>query len=169
MLEPVLRLINYLAPRMERFCSSHGAAVDDGAVLEFLQKATVVGVLPVPHPIMMKRYQANEYTHLWFTTFLWGNIFLRNQGANVWCWDEWGWRASGWCARLLVNDHFPSHTHTPHPHRLCTLGFTHHPTLQHCLRCQVATATAPTSFFTKTMIASLNVHLFALFSRAIQP
>ena len=81
MLEPVLRLINYLAPRMEGFCSSHGAAVDDGAVLEFLQKATVVGVLPVPHPIMMKRYQANEYTHLWFTTFLWGNIFLRNQGA----------------------------------------------------------------------------------------
>ena len=80
MLEPLLRLVNYLAPRMDRFCASRGSSLDDAAVLEFLQKTTVVGVLPVPHAIMMKRYQANEYTHLWFSTFLWGNIFLRNQG-----------------------------------------------------------------------------------------
>lgn len=80
LLEPLIRLINYLAPQMEAMCVQ---AVDDIAVLEFLRKTTVVGVLPVPHAIMMRRYQANEYTHLWFSTFMWGNVFLRIQGLCI--------------------------------------------------------------------------------------
>jgi frataxin-like iron-binding protein CyaY len=42
-----------------------------------------VGLLPVPHPIVIRKYQANAYTNVWFSAYLWGVIFLRNQGE--WC------------------------------------------------------------------------------------
>lgn len=36
-------------------------------------------VLPVPHAIIVRRYQPNKFTNIWFSTYLWGVIFLRNQ------------------------------------------------------------------------------------------
>ena len=45
------------------------------ALLFFFQ----VGLLPVPHPIVIRKYQPNRHTNMWFTTFLWGLVFLRNQ------------------------------------------------------------------------------------------
>lgn len=41
-------------------------------ILEFLSKVTMVGLLPVPHPIIIRNYQPNVYTALWYTSFLWG-------------------------------------------------------------------------------------------------
>ena len=38
-----------------------------------------MGLLPVPHAIVIRKYQPNQMTNLWFTTFAWGVIFLRNQ------------------------------------------------------------------------------------------
>ena len=38
-----------------------------------------VGLLPVPHPIIIRKYQPNRYTCLWFTAFQWGVIFMHNQ------------------------------------------------------------------------------------------
>lgn len=58
-------------------------------MLSFIKRTTMVGVLPIPHAIITRRYQPNQYTALWFSTFLWGVIFLRNQGAPV-------------CARVLA-------------------------------------------------------------------
>ena len=43
-----------------------------------------VGVLPVPHAIVVRKYQANKYTGLWFTTYLWGVIYMRNQEMPLW-------------------------------------------------------------------------------------
>ena len=34
---------------------------------------------PVPHPIIIRKYQPNRYTCLWFTAFQWGVIFMHNQ------------------------------------------------------------------------------------------
>lgn len=48
-------------------------------VVEFLQTTTLVGLLPVPHPIVIRKYQPNKYTSLWFSAFLWGVIFTHNQ------------------------------------------------------------------------------------------
>ncbi|RQM23526.1 hypothetical protein B5M09_004121, partial [Aphanomyces astaci] len=42
-----------------------------------------VGLLPVPHAIVIRKYQTNQFTNLWFTTFTWGVIFLRNQGMMI--------------------------------------------------------------------------------------
>jgi len=36
-------------------------------------------LLQVPHPILIRKYQQNEFTSLWFTTYIWGVLYLRNQ------------------------------------------------------------------------------------------
>ena len=46
-------------------------------VLAYLKNGTLVGLLPVPHPIIIRKYQANEATELWFHTYIWGVIYVR--------------------------------------------------------------------------------------------
>uniref|UniRef100_M4BPB3 HID1 domain-containing protein n=1 Tax=Hyaloperonospora arabidopsidis (strain Emoy2) TaxID=559515 RepID=M4BPB3_HYAAE len=74
-----LRLLQHLIPQLEDACQKAGGSLDEDAMLYFLRTTTMVGLLPVPHPIVIRKYQINEFTHLWFTTFTWGVIFLRNQ------------------------------------------------------------------------------------------
>lgn len=74
-----LRLLQYLLPQLENACEKAGGSLDEDAMLYFLRTTTMVGLLPVPHPIVIRKYQINQFTHLWFTTFTWGVIFLRNQ------------------------------------------------------------------------------------------
>ena len=50
---------------------------DEGEILKFLQHGTLVGLLPVPHPILIRKYQANSGTTMWFRTYMWGIIYLR--------------------------------------------------------------------------------------------
>ncbi|CAI5719067.1 unnamed protein product [Hyaloperonospora brassicae] len=74
-----LRLLQHLIPQLESACQKAGGSLDEDAMLYFLRTTTMVGLLPVPHPIVIRKYQINQFTHLWFTTFTWGVIFLRNQ------------------------------------------------------------------------------------------
>lgn len=55
---------------------------DESEILRFLQHGTLVGLLPVPHPILIRKYQANSGTAMWFRTYMWGVIYLR--------WATWG-------------------------------------------------------------------------------
>lgn len=50
---------------------------DESEILKFLQHGTLVGLLPVPHPILIRKYQANSGTAMWFRTYMWGVIYLR--------------------------------------------------------------------------------------------
>lgn len=50
---------------------------DESEILKFLQHGTLVGLLPVPHPILIRKYQANSGTAAWFRTYMWGIIYLR--------------------------------------------------------------------------------------------
>ena len=79
----LLRLVNFLGPQVDEFMTAHAHSVDEDAVVRFLKDTTMVGLLPVPHPIVTRRYQPNQYTSLWFTTFLWGVVFLRSQELPV--------------------------------------------------------------------------------------
>ena len=81
-LDPILRVLHYLEPQVKFLCKSDGS-VDEAGVLRFLKNTTMVGLLPVPHPIVIRKYQPNQYTNLWFTTFVWGVIFLRNQSLPI--------------------------------------------------------------------------------------
>eukprot|EP00061_Rhincodon_typus_P008392 g30961.t1 len=49
---------------------------DESEILKFLQHGTLVGLLPVPHPILIRKYQANSGTAMWFRTYMWGVIYL---------------------------------------------------------------------------------------------
>lgn len=70
-------------PQINEMCEAGEGAMDDTTLLHFLKSTTMVGLLPVPHPIVIRKYQPNQYTGLWFTAYLWGVVFLRNQGLPI--------------------------------------------------------------------------------------
>lgn len=88
-LSTVNRLLKNLVPQIEALIASDESAggtttdgilaMDEARMLEFIQTTTMVGLLPVPHPIVIRKYQPNKYTSLWFTAFEWGVIFMHNQ------------------------------------------------------------------------------------------
>jgi hypothetical protein len=50
--------------------------------MDFIRSSTLVGLLPLPHPIAVRRYQSDRSgkTALWFIPFLW-NIVLKKNSA----------------------------------------------------------------------------------------
>jgi hypothetical protein len=77
-LNTISRLLKHLCPQLDDL-SKDGQGVDETKVIDFLRSTTMVGLLPVPHPIVIRKYQPNKYTCLWFTAFQWGVIFMHNQ------------------------------------------------------------------------------------------
>uniref|UniRef100_A0A915PJJ9 Protein HID1 n=1 Tax=Setaria digitata TaxID=48799 RepID=A0A915PJJ9_9BILA len=82
-LQTVMRLLQVLVPQVEKICIDKGLT-DESEILKFLQHGTLVGLLPVPHPILIRKYQANAGTNHWFRTYLWGIIYLRNIDPPIW-------------------------------------------------------------------------------------
>jgi hypothetical protein len=52
-------------------------AKDDSTVIEFLKNGTLVGLLPVPHPILIRKYQPNTAGSLWYLAFIWSVVFTK--------------------------------------------------------------------------------------------
>jgi hypothetical protein len=83
----VLRLLEHMLPHVRALCD--GGADDDDRILAFIASNTLVGVLPVPHPILIRKYQHNSATASWFRTYIFGIVFVRNvqpaifYGTNV--------------------------------------------------------------------------------------
>ncbi|KAK9530864.1 hypothetical protein VZT92_012340 [Zoarces viviparus] len=82
-LQTIMRLLQVLVPQVEKICIDKGLT-DDSEILKFLQHGTLVGLLPVPHPILIRKYQANAGTAMWFRTYMWGVIYLRNVDPPIW-------------------------------------------------------------------------------------
>lgn len=82
-LETVTRLLQHLVPVVDEIVARKQGVVDENEILEVLKDITMVGLLPVPHAIVIRKYQPNQYTALWFTAFMWGVIFLRNQNLPL--------------------------------------------------------------------------------------
>lgn len=82
-LQTIMRLLQVLVPQVEKICIDKGLT-DESEILKFLQHGTLVGLLPVPHPILIRKYQANSGTTLWFRTYMWGVIYLRNVEPPIW-------------------------------------------------------------------------------------
>jgi hypothetical protein len=78
-LETCTRLLQHLIPVVDDIVATKQGVIDEQEILEMLKDITMVGLLPVPHAIVIRKYQPNQYTALWFTAFMWGVIFLRNQ------------------------------------------------------------------------------------------
>ncbi|XP_068633146.1 protein HID1 [Battus philenor] len=82
-LQTIMRLLQVLVPQVEKICIDKGLT-DESEILRFLQHGTLVGLLPVPHPILIRKYQANAGTAAWFRTYMWGVIYLRNVDPPIW-------------------------------------------------------------------------------------
>ncbi|XP_064478208.1 protein HID1-like [Ornithodoros turicata] len=82
-LQTIMRLLQVLVPQVEKICIDKGLT-DESEILKFLQHGTLVGLLPVPHPILIRKYQANAGTTMWFRTYMWGVIYLRNVDPPIW-------------------------------------------------------------------------------------
>ena len=93
--------VQVLVPQVEKMCIDKGLT-DETEIIRFLQNGTLVGLLPVPHPILIRRYQvrhdllntnmiiicllvqANSATELWFRTYMWGVVYLRSSQPPLW-------------------------------------------------------------------------------------
>ncbi|KAG7507139.1 hypothetical protein JOB18_025180 [Solea senegalensis] len=82
-LQTIMRLLQVLVPQVEKICIDKGLT-DESEILKFLQHGTLVGLLPIPHPILIRKYQANAGTAVWFRTYMWGVIYLRNVDPPIW-------------------------------------------------------------------------------------
>jgi Dyggve-Melchior-Clausen syndrome protein len=74
----VLRLIAIFTHKVTALCMSTGVS-DEQRIIEFIQKTTLVGLLPVPHPILIRRYQPSESTSWWFLPYIWHIIAQRQR------------------------------------------------------------------------------------------
>ena len=82
-LQTIMRMLQVLVPQVEKICIDKGLT-DESEILKFLQHGTLVGLLPVPHPILIRKYQANSGTQMWFRTYMWGIVYLRNIDPPIW-------------------------------------------------------------------------------------
>lgn len=81
-LNTILRLLKHLLPQIDDLVAK-AHSVDEKQVVDFIKSTTLVGLLPVPHPIVIRKYQPNKFTCLWFTAFQWGVIFMHNQAIPL--------------------------------------------------------------------------------------
>ena len=52
-LQTIMRLLQVLVPQIEKICLEKQIS-DESDVLKFIQQGTLVGLLPVPHPILIR-------------------------------------------------------------------------------------------------------------------
>lgn len=93
-LQTVLCLVDFLTVEVEK-CKKDDV-IEQAEVLKYLKGTTMVGILPVPHPIVIRSYQASTYTAMWFTSYMWGVIFTRSQRMPLYDWQK---------IRLVVINH----------------------------------------------------------------
>eukprot|EP00914_Ancora_sagittata_P017610 GHVO01034663.1.p1 GENE.GHVO01034663.1~~GHVO01034663.1.p1 ORF type:complete len:545 (+),score=88.39 GHVO01034663.1:94-1635(+) len=82
----VLRLIDSLLSQVETECQEKGL-IDQSEVIKYLQTTIVVGLLPVPHPIVIRHFEETPSTTKWITSFIWGSIFSKCQGLPLFDWN----------------------------------------------------------------------------------
>lgn len=80
-LSTTIRMIKVLEPQLERFCSdeqsARGCAPSESDTVKFLQNGTLVGLMPVPHPIVIRKYRTNSESQLWFKACTWAIAYVR--------------------------------------------------------------------------------------------
>eukprot|EP00271_Cylindrocystis_brebissonii_P005132 TRINITY_DN1707_c0_g1_i1.p1 TRINITY_DN1707_c0_g1~~TRINITY_DN1707_c0_g1_i1.p1 ORF type:complete len:1260 (+),score=248.55 TRINITY_DN1707_c0_g1_i1:223-4002(+) len=76
-------LLTHVMPRLDTLHQMHNQVLSLETIYEYLRTSTLVGVLPLPHPIFVRKYQPTDFTDLWFSSYLYGIIFLGQQEASI--------------------------------------------------------------------------------------
>ncbi|KAJ8317846.1 hypothetical protein KUTeg_002937 [Tegillarca granosa] len=78
----IMRMLQVLVPQVEKICIDKGLT-DESEILKFLQHGTLVGLLPVPHPILIRKYQANSGTTILLNPLVDCVILGQRKNMNV--------------------------------------------------------------------------------------
>ncbi|CAG9333085.1 unnamed protein product [Blepharisma stoltei] len=70
--------IQELLPELESYTLKNPKC-QDKELIDLIQEEVLVGILPVPHPIVTRKYLNNPITRLWLSCSIWGIIYLKNQ------------------------------------------------------------------------------------------
>eukprot|EP01055_Gregarina_sp_Pseudo9_P001834 Gregarina_sp_Pseudo_9__1833@NODE_224_length_3530_cov_15_940132_g208_i0_p1_GENE_NODE_224_length_3530_cov_15_940132_g208_i0NODE_224_length_3530_cov_15_940132_g208_i0_p1_ORF_typecomplete_len679_score97_43Hid1/PF12722_7/6_3e61Dymeclin/PF09742_9/8_8e57Phage_Coat_A/PF05357_13/0_29_NODE_224_length_3530_cov_15_940132_g208_i08682904 len=76
--EHIEKVLTYLLPKVEAHCQDQGLN-NHGQVLEYLAKTTLVGILPVPHKILVRNFLSSKDAATWIISYVWGVIFMKNE------------------------------------------------------------------------------------------
>eukprot|EP00039_Didymoeca_costata_P032944 m.40020 g.40020 ORF g.40020 m.40020 type:complete len:749 (+) comp9618_c0_seq1:158-2404(+) len=75
---PIQIMLDVLVPNVEKLCADKSKTVSETEILEFLKKGTLVGLLPVPDPIRIRKYQWVPSSSKWFMLYFWSLVFLKH-------------------------------------------------------------------------------------------
>eukprot|EP00656_Telonema_subtile_P029196 TRINITY_DN3230_c0_g1_i2.p1 TRINITY_DN3230_c0_g1~~TRINITY_DN3230_c0_g1_i2.p1 ORF type:complete len:102 (+),score=34.92 TRINITY_DN3230_c0_g1_i2:189-494(+) len=81
-MEPTQRLLAALGPKIDAACKAD-PNVAENSLLGLIQTCTMVGLLPVPHQILVRKYVQNANMNKWFTAYIWGTVYMHNQNPPV--------------------------------------------------------------------------------------
>ena len=87
--DPTLeRLVSYLGEKISSLCQKNEGNVDDSHVMTLIQKISMIGIIPVAHPILVRQYTITDQTKSWFTAYLWGTVFTSFQYLPIFDWTK---------------------------------------------------------------------------------
>jgi hypothetical protein len=75
----------HLEPLLVEFCKEHG---NEEEILEFVESQSLVGVVPVPHPIAIHRYRKSPKTDQSVLVFFWSTVFMRASNSSESPWES---------------------------------------------------------------------------------
>ncbi|CAJ0753766.1 6874_t:CDS:10 [Entrophospora sp. SA101] len=78
----ILLLLSELIPKVQSMCMTQSITTDQ-EVLEYLKSVTLVGILPLPQPILIRQFLWSEASVVWFSSILWGQIYLASSNHLV--------------------------------------------------------------------------------------
>eukprot|EP01127_Copromyxa_protea_P004413 TRINITY_DN14278_c0_g1_i1.p1 TRINITY_DN14278_c0_g1~~TRINITY_DN14278_c0_g1_i1.p1 ORF type:complete len:860 (-),score=148.09 TRINITY_DN14278_c0_g1_i1:1-2259(-) len=73
-IQTVLVFLNSVVPSIKGLYK--GTATDEQAVLTFLRQTTLVGILPLPHPILLRQFFPLPQAYRFVNEYLWSLVFL---------------------------------------------------------------------------------------------
>lgn len=68
-------LLEHLMPQVKDLCTTQ-SLTSDAQVLDFLRGITLVGILPHPQPIFIRKFRWGEALVIWFRSMLWGQAYV---------------------------------------------------------------------------------------------
>ena len=81
----LLDVLGVLGPEVSKLCpADENDACDEQVILSYLQRRTLVGLIPLPKPISIRKFRMSNEIASWLTSFLYGVIYLHNSYPSIW-------------------------------------------------------------------------------------
>ena len=71
-LDTTMKLLEVLGQEIMQLRIDHTSEIQ---MIDYISKGTLVGLLPLPHPIIMRQYRPTDHSASWFTSVLYGIVY----------------------------------------------------------------------------------------------